>query len=114
MTPAPSSLDQLPAYESLGLPTAQTELEQFDHLAAYRRLGPIYQLQFRGERWVALGGMDANEAAWRNPDQWDYHSALPEFREMMGPSHVTQLDGDPHRRKRRNLKPGFAMSAIFG
>ena len=114
MTSAPDSLDQLPAYESLGLPTAQTELEQFDHLTAYRRLGPIYQLQFRGERWVALGGMDANEAAWRNPDQWDYHAALPEFREMMGPSHVTQLDGDPHRRKRRNLKPGFAMSAIFG
>ncbi len=107
-------IDRLPAYESLGLPTAQTELEQFDHLTAYRRLGPIYRLQFRGERWVALGGMDANEAAWRNPDQWDYHTALPEFREMMGPSHVTQLDGDPHRRKRRNLKPGFAMSAIFG
>lgn len=107
-------LERLPAYESLGLPVAQTQLEQFDHLAAYRRLGPIYQLQFRGERWVALGGMEANEAAWRNPDQWDYQAALPEFREMMGPSHVTQLDGEVHRRKRRNLKPGFAMSAIFG
>jgi cytochrome P450 len=108
------SLDSLPAYESLGLPGAQTELEQFDHLAAYRRLGPIYQLRFRGERWVAMGGMDANEAAWRNPDQWDYHVASTPFREMMGPTHVTQLDGEIHRRKRRNLKPGFAMSAIAG
>jgi cytochrome P450 len=58
--------------------------------------------------------MEANEAAWRNPDQWDYHEALPPFREMMGPTHVTQLDGEAHRRKRRNLKPGFAMSALAG
>jgi cytochrome P450 len=108
------SLDQLPAYEQLGLPAERSGLEQFDHLAAYRRLGPIYQLRFRGERWVVLGGMDANEAAWRNPDQWDYHDSQVPFREMMGPTHVTQLDGESHRRKRRNLKPGFAMSAIVG
>jgi cytochrome P450 len=108
------SVEELPAYESLGLDGARAELEQFDHLQAYRRLGPIYQLQFRGERWVAIGGMEANEAAWRNPDQWDYHEALPPFREMMGPTHVTQLDGEAHRRKRRNLKPGFAMSALAG
>lgn len=108
------SIDDLPAYESLGLGNSQTELEQFDHLRAYRELGPIYQLHFRGERWVAIGGMEANEAAWRNPDQWDYHQALVPFCEIMGPTHVTQLDGEPHRRKRRNLKQGFAMSAIFG
>ena len=113
LSPA-TGLDALPAYESLGLSGAGDGLEQFDHLAAYRSLGPIYQLRFRGERWVAIGGMDANEAAWRNPDQWDYQEALSPFREMMGPTHVTQLDGDPHRRKRRNLKPGFAMSAVFG
>ena len=114
MTQESLSIDMLPAYESLGLGDTQAELEQFDHLRAYRKLGPVYQLRFRGERWVAIGGMEANEAAWRNPDQWDYHEALPPFREMMGPTHVTQLDGEPHRRKRRNLKPGFAMSALFG
>ena len=107
-------LEELPAYESLGLPGANGELECFDHLAAYRKLGPIYQLRFRGERWIAIGGMDANEAAWRNPDQWNYHDALPPFREIMGPTHVTQLDREAHRRKRRNLKPGFAMSAMAG
>lgn len=104
----------LPAYEALGLPASPDGLETFDHLTAYRRLGPIYRLTFRGETWVAIGGMDANEAAWRNPDQWDYSDALKPFREMMGPTHVTQLDGEPHRRKRRNLKPGFAHSAIAG
>ncbi len=107
-------IDALPRYEDLGLPGAQTELEQFDHLAAYRKLGPIYQLTFRGERWVAMGGLEANDAAWRNPDQWDYHESQTPFRETMGPTHVTQLDGPQHRRKRVNLKPGFAMSAIFG
>jgi len=114
MTSSTALAADLPRYESLGLGAAESELEQFDHLTAYRQLGPIYQLTFRGETWVAIGGMEANEAAWRNPDQWDYHEALPPFRELMGPSHVTQLDGEPHRRKRRNLKPGFAMSAVFG
>jgi cytochrome P450 len=61
-----------------------------------------------------MGGMDANDAAWRNPDQWAYHEAMSPFRETMGPTHVTQLDGEVHRRKRRNLKPGFAMSAVVG
>ena len=108
----PQILDQLPAYESLGLITKTDGLEQFDHLRAYRELGPIYQLQFRGERWVAIAGLEANEVAWRNPDAWNYEDALVPFREVMGPSHVTQLDREPHRRKRRNLKNGFAMSAI--
>lgn len=108
------SIDELPRYEDLGLPGERDGLEQFDHMEAFRRLGPLYQLRFRGERWVAMGGMDANEAAWRNPDQWNYQEALVPFREMMGPKHVTQLDGEEHRRKRRNLKPGFAMSAVFG
>jgi cytochrome P450 len=110
----PRSWEELPAYEQAGLAAgaAPEGLEQFDHLAAYRRLGPIYQLRFRGEHWVAIAGLEANEAAWRNPDQWDYHEALTPFREMMGPTHVTQLDGEEHRRKRRNLKSGFAMSAV--
>ena len=105
-------IESLPDYTRLGLPTERDGLEQFDHLQAYRRLGPIYQLRFRDERHVVIAGMEANEAAWRNPDQWSYHDALVPFREIMGPTHVTQLDGDPHRRKRRNLRPGFAMSAV--
>jgi cytochrome P450 len=105
-------VDCLPDYSSLGLPTERDGLEQFDHLQAYRRLGPIYRLTFRGETHVVIAGMEANEAAWRNPDQWSYHDALVPFREIMGPTHVTQLDGEPHRRKRRNLRNGFAMSAV--
>jgi len=105
-------IEELPSYESLGLPVERDGLEQFDHLQAYRRLGPIYRLRFRGEEHVVIGGMDANEAAWRNPDLWSYEDALVPFREMMGPTHVTQLDREVHRRKRRNLRNGFAMSAL--
>lgn len=88
------------------------ELEEFDHLGAYRALGPIYSVQFRGEPWICIGGLEANAAAWKNPDIWNYEEALTPFREIMGPQHVTQMDGEAHREKRKQLKPGFAMSAI--
>lgn len=109
------SLQAIPSYELdfAGLQTEASEgLDSFDHLAAYRKLGPIYSVQFRGEKWICLGGMEANDAAWRNPDMWNYQAALTPFREVMGERHVTQMDGKPHRQKRRQLKPGFAMSAI--
>lgn len=108
-------LRRVPSYEIdfAGLDATQAQgLESFDHLAAYRKLGPIYSVQFRGEPWICIGGMEANEAAWRNPDLWDYQSALTPFRDVMGERHVTQMDGKAHRAKRRQLKPGFAMSAI--
>lgn len=91
---------------------AHGTLDTFDHLGAYRALGPIYSVQFRGEPWICIGGLEANEIAWKNPDIWDYETALPAFREIMGPMHVTQMDGVAHRQKRKQLKPGFSMSAI--
>ena len=103
-------MDSLPDYSSLGLPTERDGLEQFDHLQAYRRLGPIYQLQFRGERHVVIAGLEANEAAWRNPDQWSYHEAPVPFRHTMGPSPVTPLDRDPQRTTRPNLPNWFSQS----
>lgn len=105
----------IPSYEIdfAGLEGEDAEgLESFDHLGAYRELGPIYTVQFRGERWICMGGLEANDAAWRNPDTWDYHTALSPFRDVMGDKHVTQMDGVAHRAKRKQLKPGFAMSAI--
>ncbi|MEM9160307.1 MAG: cytochrome P450 [Verrucomicrobiota bacterium] len=108
-------IDELPSYEldfaakGAGAPVG---LEQFDHMGAYEALGPIYSVDFRGEKWVCIGGLEANAAAWRNPDMWNYQEALKPFREVMGEKHVTQMDGVPHREKRKQLKPGFAMSAI--
>jgi cytochrome P450 len=109
-----SSIASIPHYDTLGLSDSSehSELEQFDHLTAYRELGPIYRVFYRGEDWVCVGGLKANEWAWGHPDRWNYADPMKAFREVMGSTHVTQLDGPVHRAKRKALKPGFAMSLI--
>ena len=82
------------------------------HLRAFRKLGPIYRIKFRNETWVAIGGLEANDFAWRNPDLWSYQKAMAGFGEELGYTHVTTLDGPPHRLKRRSLKPGFGVDAV--
>ena len=82
------------------------------HLRAFRELGPIYRIKFRNEMWVAIGGLEANDFAWRNPDLWSYQKAMAGFGEELGYVHVTTLDGPPHRLKRRSLKPGFGVEAV--
>ncbi|MCB1122233.1 MAG: cytochrome P450 [Verrucomicrobiae bacterium] len=108
------SFADIPHYDSLGLTNGNKpqELEQFDHLTAYKKFGPIYRVSFRGEDWACVGGLQANEWAWGHPDRWNYSDPMKGFREVMGPTHVTQLDGPVHRAKRKALKPGFAMSLI--
>ena len=109
-----ASFAEIPHYDSLGLSSVaeEDELEQFDHISAYKKLGPIYRVQYRGEEWACVGGLKANEWAWGHPDRWQYADPMRAFREVMGPTHVTQLDGPVHRAKRKALKPGFAMSLI--
>lgn len=110
-----AAIENLPSYEldfAADQEVAHFGLDQFDHLGAYEKLGPIYSVEFRGERWVCIGGLEANAAAWKNPDIWNYHEALKPFREVMGDRHVTQMDGKAHREKRKQLKPGFGMGAV--
>ena len=110
-----TAMENMPSYEidfEADRQESHLELDQFDHLGAYKKLGPIYSVEFRGERWVCIGGLEANAAAWKNPDIWNYHEALKPFREVMGDRHVTQMDGEAHREKRKQLKPGFGMGAI--
>ncbi|MCZ6673469.1 MAG: cytochrome P450 [Verrucomicrobia bacterium] len=109
-----SSFDSIPHYDRLGLDHSEyeKEIEQFDHLTAYEKLGPIYRVFYRGEDWVCVGGLKANEWAWGHPDRWNYEDPQKGFREVMGSTHVTQMDGPAHRAKRKALKPGFAMSLI--
>ena len=82
-------------------------------LAAYRQAGPVFETEFHGEPFTILAGLDANEAAWRTPDSWSYHEAVAVFREELSELHLTQLDRQPHRRKRRLLNKGFKNSAIM-
>lgn len=109
-----ATLFEIPHYNSLRLADSRgkTEMELFDHMAAYRGLGNIFRVNFRGEDWVCVGGLKANEWSWGHPDRWNYEFSQRGFRDVMGPTHVTQMDGPPHRAKRKALKPGFAMSLI--
>lgn len=82
-------------------------------LAAFREAGPVFETEFHDESFVILAGLEANEQAWRTPDSWSYHEAVAVFREELSELHLTQLDREPHRRKRRLLNKGFKNSAIM-
>ena len=71
------------------------------HLDAYRRHGQIYRVSFRNRVWVAIGGLEANDFAWRNADAWSYRKAMDGFGEELGHDHVTTMDAPEHRLKRR-------------
>lgn len=78
----------------------------------YRRHGPVFRTRFRGATWTVIAGLEANDFAFRNADAWSFEQSVPGFREQLGHTHVTQLDGKPHVRKRRLLKPGFSAEAM--
>lgn len=107
----PKSVEDIPIYRE-----GETDLESFEsyqkdpmlfHLRAYRRCGPVYRTRFRSQLYVALAGLEANDFIWRNTRLWSYHTSNAPFREEMGPDHVTALDGEHHRQKRKILKPAF-------
>ena len=78
----------------------------------YRRHGPVFQTRFRGATWTVIAGQEANDFSFRTADAWSFEQSVPGFREELGHTHVTQLDGKPHVRKRRLLKPGFSAEAM--
>ena len=80
--------------------------------SGYRRHGPIFRTRYRGADWVTIAGIEANDFFWQNTSDWSYGEAGPGFRDQFGPAYVTQLDGAPHLRKRRLLKPGFSAEAV--
>ena len=119
-TPAaqpPEASRSIPFYQ-VGLPwvgttrAASRNPYQF-YLDGYRRCGPVYQTRIGQRTPIVLGGLDANEFIWRAPDNWSYAHSNVAFREQMGPDHVTQLDGKPHRARRQHLQPAFRTEVIL-
>ena len=82
-------------------------------LNAHRDCGPIYRTKINGLEEIIIGGLAANDEAWRRPDQWSYSNAVKVFREELSDLHLTQLDREPHRRKRRLLNKAFKTSSIM-
>jgi hypothetical protein len=81
---------------------------------ALRSSGPIVQLNIDNQPCVAISSTAANQLAWRNPDNWSYQDTdfSTIFRTQLGPDHVTILDGEPHRRLRKLILPGFGAAAL--
>jgi len=81
---------------------------------ALRSSGPIVQLNLDNQPCVAISSTAANQLAWRNPDNWSYRDTdfSTIFRTQLGPDHVTILDGEPHRRLRKLILPGFGAAAL--
>ncbi len=77
------------------------------HIGAHRAYGPIYRLVYNNRDAVALAGLQANEFVWAHSELWDYAAGGVAFREQFGPRYLTQMDGEPHRRKRRRMMAGF-------
>ena len=82
-------------------------------LNAHRECGPVYRTHINGLEEIIIGGLEANDEAWRRPDQWSYSKAVKVFREELSDLHLTQLDREPHRRKRRLLNKAFKTSSIM-
>jgi cytochrome P450 len=78
----------------------------------YRTQGQVFRTRYRGDDWVTIAGIEANDFFWQNTADWSYQQAGPGFRDQFGPTYVTQLDGAPHLRKRRLLKPAFSSESV--
>jgi cytochrome P450 len=110
------SVENLPVYRA-GFPiigtTRSFKNDPFEfHIKAFRTCGPIYRTRLGIKDWVVLAGLEANDLVWRNTDLWNYGEANAAFGEQMGPDHVTQLDGERHKKRRAHLKPAFRMESI--
>jgi len=82
-------------------------------LRAYREVGSVFYTEVNGREEVILSGLEANEQAWRSADDWSYGDAVAVFREELSELHLTQLDREAHRRKRRLLNKGFKNTSIM-
>lgn len=81
---------------------------------ALHNTDPVVQVSIDNQSYVAISSTAANQLAWRNPDDWSYQDTdfSTIFRTQLGPDHVTILDGEPHRRLRKLILPGFGAAAL--
>lgn len=78
---------------------------------ANRSEGPIVKMRYNKRDWLLLTGVEANEFVWTSTQLWSYETSRPGFLDEMGPEHVTSMDGQPHRLKRKIINKAFSMSA---
>ncbi len=79
------------------------------------RDGPVFRKEADGRETYIICGREADLTAWKTPDNWHYGppaSGGEFFRDELGDSHVTQLDGPAHRRVRKKILPAFGVASV--
>lgn len=111
------SLDDLPVFKShdsieeASAAFLESPIELL--LRAYEECGPIFRMAIGGVWKVVLTGLDSNDFIWRNPRHFCYGIGNKPFLEQMGHDHLTGLDGDHHKQKKKILKPAFGMEGAM-
>lgn len=82
-------------------------------LQAHKTLGPVFKMVLSGQEQIVLAGMQANDFVWRNPRMVSYRVSNKPFEEQMGHDHLTALDGDHHKVKKKILKPAFSTGGAM-
>jgi cytochrome P450 len=82
-------------------------------LGPYRELGPVFSCDLFGRRFIALGGVEANQFVWGNPGYFENASGNQFMREQYDETLLGLLDGPAHTKKRRRMNMGFKPSLIF-
>ncbi len=78
--------------------------------------GAVFDAELPDGNFVVICGHEANAEAWRMPDAWIYGppaSGGDFFRHELGELHVTQLDGEQHRRARKIILPAFGIASMM-
>lgn len=81
----------------------------------YRQLGPIFRIRALKREFIVLAGSEANTfVTQQGADKLRSHERWHAFGEEFGaPHHLSAIDGEPHVRMRKLLKPGYSVGHLL-
>lgn len=82
----------------------------------YLKLGPVFQVKALNRRFTVLAGPEANLFITRMNDGFvSSHGTWADYaKESNAPHQLTMIDGEPHTRQRKVMRPTMSRSAIVG
>jgi cytochrome P450 len=83
-------------------------------LEAYHQYGPIFRIQALNQRFVVMGGLEANRfLAKEGEEHFSSEPLFGEFGREMGAEYfLVSLDGEPHRHMRKVMQRGYSKGGI--
>lgn len=113
-------LEQLPLPPlAKGIPIFGSALEMATQpvqfwIDQYEQLGPVFRVKALNREFTVMAGPEANLFMSRMNDGFvSSHGTWADFaKESNAPHLLTMIDGEPHTRQRKVMRPGFSRSAI--